>query len=281
MIPAIHTKTTAFFVDDDKAFLNDLNDLLPQSHFFRLFTNPLEALEEVKAHSQRQTDTSSLYGLKSANFGQALSVIVVDHRMKPIDGIEFCRRLDSHAPKRIMLTSHATKDLAIKALNDKLIDIFLLKTEDDILTKLSLAMHKCTMDFFNEVSTSIDGFKNRRNPLANERFAEFFIKFCEEKKIQSHHCFHDFYNIVLKDDHGKETYMTIYDDEYIDDLLVSQQAKSAQPDLIDRVIHKQAAPCFKDIDSPLIPDGIIWEKFMVPLTRLGDNLAVAIDQRSI
>jgi len=232
MIPAIHAKTTALFIDDKREFLDDLNDLLPKTHFFKFITNPLDALEEAKAHSQRCTDATSLHEFGSINFDDALSVIVVDHRMKPINGIEFCRRLGPTAAKRIMLTSHATKDLAVKAFNDKLIDAFFLKTEDDILTQLSSAMHKCTVDFFKDMSTNIDGFKNRHNPLANEILARFFFNFCQEKMIQSHSCFHDFYNIVLRDEHGKETFMTIYDDGYLDDLLASEQAKSSYAQML-------------------------------------------------
>lgn len=276
MIPAIHAKTTALFIDDKKEFLDDLNDLLPKSHFFKLVTHPLEALEQVKEHSQHRIDATLLDDFGSARFDNILSVIVVDHRMKPIDGIEFCRRLGPTAAKRIMLTSHATKDLAIKAFNDKLIDAFFLKTEEDILAKLSSAMHTCTVDFFKDISANIDGFRNRYNPLANEEFAKFFVNFCQDNKIQSYRCFHDFYNIVLMDEHGKETYMTIYDNEYVDDLLASRQAKSAQQKLIDRIISKQAAPCFKDIHSALVPDGNTWEDSMVPLKCLSSNLAVAI-----
>lgn len=280
MIPAIQAKTTALFIDDDdEQFLADLNDLLPKTHFFKTFTNPLEALEATKLHTQPyfSNQESLLNDFKSVPFGSVVSVIIVDHRMKPIDGIELCQRIKNVPSKRIMLTSYKDNDLAVKALNNKLIDAFLLKTEDNILNLLSSTIKKCTIEFFKDLSAGINGFKTKYNPLANNDFCRFFFNFCMDNNIQSHCCCHDFHNIILKDNDDKEIYMTIYDDEYLDDLLASEQAKSAKSHIIDRILSRQAAPCFKDSNTALIPDGLTWEDFMVPLTPITRNLLVAVN----
>jgi CheY-like chemotaxis protein len=277
MIPALTAKTTALFIDDDASLLRDLCDFLPKTHFFKTFTNPLEALEHIKLQTQPcfSRQESLLHDFKSAQFDTMVSVIIVDHRMTPIDGIEFCQKIESIPSKRIMLTSHATKDLAIRAFNSKLIDAFLLKTEDNILDMISSIIQKCTIDFFKDISAGINGFKSKYNPLVNEDFSKFFFDFCISKKVQSHCCFHDFHNIVLKDNHGKEIYMTIYDDDHLGDMLVSEQAKSAKPHIIDLILSKRAAPCFKDTNTALIPDGLMWENFMVPLIHVTQNLFLA------
>lgn len=279
MIPAIKAKTTAFLVDDKREFLNDLKDMLPDTHFFTSFTNPLDALEKIKLQSQPgfTRQASLLKDFKATEFEKIVSVIIVDHRMKPINGYELCQQIGSASPKRIMLTSHASKDLAVKAFNNKLIDAFLLKTEDNILELLSSTIEKCTLDYFNDVSIGINGFKTKNNPLIDPDFTKFFNSFCAEHKIESHCCFHNFYNILLRDQSGKETYMSIYDADHLDDLLDSEQAKSVNQNVLNLILTRQAAPCFKDTESAFIPDGDIWNQFMVPLKTVAENLFIAIN----
>ena len=283
MIPALIAKTTALLVDDEETILRDLSDLLPKTHFFRTHTDPIKALEDAKRSPQPNLNRldSAIDDFGSARFDAAISVIVVDHRMDPIDGIEFCERLGRTAAKRIMLTSHANKDLAIRALNAKLIDVFLLKTDDDIINKLSAAIQSCTLEFFKDASAGLAGFRNKRNPLMNESFATFFLKFCSDENIQSHCCFHDFHNIILKDKQNREIFMTLFDDEYLDDLLISEQAKSADSQIIDRIRQKKEAPCFKDITTALIPEGATWGNFLVPLVPITSDLCVAIHNRTL
>ena len=139
MIPAISAKTIAFLVDDETSILRDLCDFLPKTHFFKAYTNPEEALENIRLHTHPyfSSQESLLPDFKSVPFDKVVSVIVVDHRMKPIDGVEFCQQLGSWPSKRIMLTSYDNKDLAVKAFNEKLIDAFLVKSDDNILNILS------------------------------------------------------------------------------------------------------------------------------------------------
>jgi CheY-like chemotaxis protein len=278
MIPALSAKTTTLFVDDDASLLRDFCDFLPHSHFFKTFTNPLDALEIIQP--QIRLGCSNLESLwrdfLSNKFSEMVSVIVVDHRMEPIDGIEFCKRLGSAPVKRIMLTSHATKDVAIKAFNNNLIDAFLLKTDSDIFNTLSATMEKCTIDFFKDASAGIEGFRRKQNPLSDEDLSKFFFDFCETKNIVSYCCFHDFNNIFLTDNKNNKIFLTIYDNEHVDDLLSSEQAKSAKHQVIDAILKKQSAPCFKNTSSPLIPDGTAWESFMVPLKLVSDDLFIAI-----
>lgn len=278
MIPALNTKTNMLLVDDDSYLLRDLCDFLPKSHSFKTFTNPIAGLNYVKTLPQAKAGEKEFLfnDFKSAKFESMTSVIVVDYSMEPINGLEFCEKLDNTTAKRIMLTSHATKDLAIQAFNNKLIDVFLLKTESDMLDNLAKAINKCTIDFFKDISVGIEGFNSKHNPLSCSHFSQFFLDFCISNKIQSHCCFHDFYNILLKDIHGKEIFMAIYDNEHLEDLLCSEQAESAELHVIDQIKNRQAAPCFKDTGRALIPDGAAWGKLMVPLTSVSQDLAVAI-----
>lgn len=279
MIPALSAKTTALLVDDDTSILRDLCDFLPKSHFFKTFTNPLEGLAAAQSQIHIGPNQDSLWQDFSANrFNDVVSVIVVDYRMKPIDGIEFCKRLGPVPAKRIMLTSYRTQNLAINAFNDNLIDAFLLKTDRNIFDTLSSMIKKCTTNFFNDASAGIDGFRNKRNPLSDENLSKFFFDFCLQNNIASFCCFHDFNNLFLRDGDGKQIFLTIYDEEYVEDLLSSEQAESAPSQVIDAIVKKQAAPCFKNTRDALIPNGAEWKNFMVPLTSISERLFVAIDQ---
>jgi hypothetical protein len=160
---------------------------------------------------------------------------------------------------------------------NKLIDAFLFKNEDNILDLLSATIQKCTIDFFNELSMSINGFRNSKNPLVNENFKTFFNNFCRDNDIKSYCCFHDFYNIVSINKQEQEKYISIYDNEHLDDLLISEQAQSARSSIIDKILNRQAAPCFRNKTTPMMPDGEMWERFMVPLTSISDDLFIAVN----
>ena len=60
---------------------------------------------------------------------QPVALIVSDHRMPEMTGIEFLARSKEHAPvaKRVLLTAYADTDVAIKAINEIDLDHYLMK----------------------------------------------------------------------------------------------------------------------------------------------------------
>ncbi len=271
MIPAVTLRTSAFFIDDERDFISDLIEFLPNTHEIEIFTDPLEAIDELARRpkicaEQVKQDTAT-----------GPSVLIVDHCMMPIDGIEFCNRTKDHRAKRIMLTSRFSKDEAIDALNQKIIDAYLFKWDVNISEKLAATIARCTRDFFIDLSKDMPDYKSSSNPLLNPSFTAFFDDFCRRHNVVEHFYFHDFHCLRLLTDEGTERFVTIYNDDQFEDLINSEQALSADAHTLDLLNKRLSAPCLRNINSPQMPDGAQWNSLLVPLLPIGNGLFVAVN----
>src|SRR5690606_11792283 len=95
MIPAVMVKTCIFFIDDKDDFIRELIGFLPKSHNMEIFTNPLDALTELAKRPEPYIDETGLV-FQPPNMDAVPSVMIVDQRMTPIDGIELCKRARGH-----------------------------------------------------------------------------------------------------------------------------------------------------------------------------------------
>jgi two-component system, probable response regulator PhcQ len=122
---------TVLFVDDDPNVLTGLRVALWQTDYITLLAeNPTEALALLQQ--------------------QAVDVIISDHMMPGMNGLEFLKLARDRRPDcvRIMLTGHADKEMAIEAINDGEIYRFLIKPIDrtELLVTLHLACEKLELE---------------------------------------------------------------------------------------------------------------------------------------
>lgn len=278
MFPAFRAKTSAIFVDDEREFLDDICDFLPKTHNFIKVQDPKSSLELIQnnlSHHKNfpfKTLDNLWRDFAKFPFEEIISVAVIDYQMAPMDGIELCNSIKAPFIKKIMLTSYAQEKLAIKALNNKIIDAFLLKTDENIETNLARAMEDCTKQFFCDLSGWLKNYQNHQNPLLSAKADEYLSKFLKEKNISHYCCFHDFNTVWLKTNDAKEHYLTIYSDDTLEELLATDQSLCAQKELISEISNKKAAPCFPYTGKALIPEGINWASFMRPLIKIDSNL---------
>lgn len=111
---------TVMCVDDDEFFLGSLEELLcssPRSGYpgfalkFEFFQDPLSALEAVGARSE------------------SLAVAICDQVMPGMQGTDLLNRIKEISPRarRVLLTGYAGLESAIRAINERLLDKYLIK----------------------------------------------------------------------------------------------------------------------------------------------------------
>jgi CheY-like chemotaxis protein len=109
---------------------------------------------------------------------EQVSVVVVDYDMPEIDGLEFCRNLKNKAVKKILLTGKADEQTAVRAFNEKTIDRFIRKQDDDVMARLNRAIAELQREHFEQVehmladALSVGSHLFLRDPAFAERFAE-------------------------------------------------------------------------------------------------------------
>ena len=121
------TKHTILFVDDEENVLKAL---------VRLFRNQDHSL---------LTATSPRDGLKKIS-ENLVSLVVADHRMPEMTGVEFLQCVEEKSPDtvRIMLTGHADLEVAVEAINQGEIYRFIRKPwdEDEMKTTVTQALER-------------------------------------------------------------------------------------------------------------------------------------------
>lgn len=116
-------EVTLLFVDDEQHILNALNRTV-RGEGYRVLTStdPESALDIVR--------------------DEGVDIVVSDHLMPKMDGIEFLARVREIKPDtlRIILTGHAQLDMAMDAINKGQVYKFMTKPWDDASLRQELRM---------------------------------------------------------------------------------------------------------------------------------------------
>jgi len=211
-LPCFYYSTTAVIIDDDQIFLENIVTNLSNRISYQLFDNPKDAFiflhdqEHYAPHPQEflcsfidSSDDSVQYGKHPLNVNFAAirnklynknrfsipSVIVVDHDMPDINGVEFCRNFIDFPIKKIMLTGVADHKIAINAFNDGIIDKFIMKDDPNIFQTLNKAIYEMQHEYFIGLSELIISniTASTFSYLSHKKFIKFFFEFIKNQAI--------------------------------------------------------------------------------------------------
>lgn len=193
--------TTTVFVDDDDDFLYSIAlgiDRLP----YRSFSTPAQGLAYVNRFSDSyDSPGDNLWPAGSPGisklFSRAISklqdpqrfaepsVLVVDHSMPGMTGLDLCAQITNPNIKRVLLTGVADERLAIEALNIELIDFYISKREERLAPRLKgIISHLETRYFQDLYGWSRDSGVRRLLPqLFDPAFADYFEDLLERLEI--------------------------------------------------------------------------------------------------
>lgn len=199
--------TTAVFIDDEKIFLDALKNRMSSDLSCKTFNNPIEALKAIEDSNPllyRKIDHPFLLddqlnesepdiwgiGLRWDSFTKiiydinrfdTLSVVIVDYMMPELNGIDFCKRLQGNPIKKIMLTANADHSMAVKALNDGIIDCFLVKDSPNLFIELIEKIELFQKDYFHNQIDRIFGSFFQKIYMDNDgAFFNFYEKLKNE-----------------------------------------------------------------------------------------------------
>lgn len=202
-IQPFHFPTTVAFVDDSLQFLSNLSLQLDSRLAYRLYSSPFAALVALNGSAQMPPVAERFFSLyrhrndksvarhvidvsldmihrevHNEHRFEQVSVVVVDYDMPEIDGLELCRSLKSKALKKILLTGKADEQTAVRAFNEKTIDRFIRKQDDDVMSQLNRAIAELQREHFDQIehmladALSVGSHLFLRDAAFAERFAE-------------------------------------------------------------------------------------------------------------
>lgn len=201
LIPPFYHPTTVALVDDSADFLANASLALDPGLACRLFQSPcavLEALERVAVaplsirqlfslYRQREDEDEGRHVIdvrlsmihrqvhNERRFEQ-LSVLVVDHDMPEMNGLELCRRVSNPLIKKILLTGKVDERVAVQAFNAGLIDRFIRKQDDSAMASLNVAIAEMQVRHFQQMERTLSETLSVGPPrfLSDPAFAAHF-----------------------------------------------------------------------------------------------------------
>jgi CheY-like chemotaxis protein len=273
--------TTFIFIDDASDFLKNLSLKLNENLAYRTFFDPQEALKFLTTLHTKQPFTRELIsnlkssGIDLSELGEKfekqersttyvsvdvsrlhqviysakrfneVAVVVVDYAMPQMNGLEFCRelkkRLKNTPIKILMLTGQADERLGVDALNQRLVDRFLLKSTDHFETVLDHTLNELQQQYFQDLSKTV--IQNlTSNPyccLDDPTFQQIFAKLCQENHIIEYYLVNDMGSYLMLDIEGNPSWFVVQTERDLENLYDSVVANEAPKDMIQDVKRRR------------------------------------------
>ena len=205
--------TTTLIIDDEPLLLESIESTLSNTTLCKSFHNTKSALEYAQTSNKHYLDIEDFLSTHSNDYEfsqiiqgdifvrlkasywfhmiqsdtrfSELSVAIVDYYMPFMNGIDLCRKLKHLPMKKIMLTGLASKELAVEAFNEKIIDSFILKQDVNLVEKLSEEIKELQKEYFIDKTKTIKfALSHKETQFINEpAFHKRFHQILKENDI--------------------------------------------------------------------------------------------------
>ena len=217
LVPTHKYKTRVVFFDDDIQFLEELQDTVVSSKYELIFVNNLNdftrlitesyhmkedlpsilepidnELSDLSDSEVLRFDLSRFREIKRiANKEKEVAAVIVDHNLERLNGIDVCAELKDNAVERILLTGDCDYSVALNAMNDKKIQVFIDKLAfsnrftdllDDDLDRILLRNIDIAVDRY---FIGKDSYNN--NLLSNPQFKKLYKSIVKSHNIIEHY----------------------------------------------------------------------------------------------
>lgn len=286
--------TTVVLIDDNSSFIDSTAFNLGDKFPLKAFTNPNKALEcfnsqpalktfrqhlfmaddEEGDHFMMNVDLRSVdqFIYDSQRF-EEIGVLVIDQAMPEIKGIDFCRKLNRHKMRIILLTGEADHKFAVDAFNEGLIHQFILKSDSDLKRAVLDGVKRQQQEYFLTQSNAIlDNAEPQSDPLRTQLsdpvFAGFFTDLCQRLNIIEYYIVDSEGSFLLMDDKAKVTFFVVKNAEAIDGYYdFAIRAENVPPSVLASLQNHTHVPFFyssEDLQTP--PER--WDSKLHPATVL-------------
>ncbi|ADZ92935.1 response regulator transcription factor [Marinomonas mediterranea] len=296
VINAYYHPTTAVFLDDHRAFLNSVPLALEDDIAYQAFSTPHNALEYINNHTCHDsliqkndfiTDGSKAhhYTLNAAiieskaRFNERFaepSVLITDYALSGYDlnGLEVCESIKHPNVKKVLLTGVADEQIAIEALNNKVIDYYIKKSSPDVFKLVNQLIHQYQQDYIRETTQVIHESLKLSKPLIEDpAIIEYFYSI-----LKQHHTFE--YQVLIESTASSLDFLLLDESAQVKRLLVLDpddlavhvevaQDAHADDELLDELRSGNKIPFFPTADGFYHPDiKKEWENYLHPCVEI-------------
>ena len=290
ILPIYHPTTVAF-IDDQPAWLDILSTQLPDDIAFECFHTPRNALQKI--NKERNVTTSSFADYRNPEyllregyttdfdcFSQALSgadrfsdisVVIVDFHMPDMNGLEFCQRINNRNIRKIILTDMVNENIAMKALNDGVIDGFVRKSEKDMAGKLLPMIRAAQKEYFFRSSANVDSLKESRLQfLQDEDFIALFRSLCQKHGVAEHYVSANPNGIAMLDLEANVTFLAIFTENDLQSHYKIARDRQAPHALLSALASRQFV-FWQGFSGAYTDQCNDWISALYPVQRIHEN----------
>jgi CheY-like chemotaxis protein len=212
-----------------------------------------------------------------------ISVVFVDYEMPGMNGEELCVSLRQILPnpvKIVMLTAEADDQIAIKLLNEGLIDQFLRKSQLGLTRKLKEVRADMQAQYFLDLTNPIMAglVANNASFLNDASFRVMFDKVCADVRASSYFLLEPSGSFLLVDDDAKPTWLVVKTLDEMRELAGLLEDSGVPPALADRIRSGELIPYFLDSTTYIDPGDGAFEQRLCPgeIVKGDRNYAYAV-----
>jgi CheY-like chemotaxis protein len=277
---AFSFKTQIVLIDDNKLFLNALNNKLSNNYQVNSFFDPYKAINHILSNyeenliinasnfvievTNEDDDNSNYYSVEfskikslvdNSNKNNTISVVIVDYSMPLMNGIEFCEKI-AHLPiLKIMLTGHADFNIAIDAFNRGIIDRFLVKDCSNMYKAITENIDLMQNEFFEKQSYPLlNCLSANKNTLINScEYKDHFRKIIRQLNAIEYYMLDALGGYLIISEQGVHYYFVVLLDMQLDVFIDIAKNSHATPDLLKKLENKTHAPILLKEEDYKIP----------------------------
>ena len=241
-ITACYFPTKVLLIDDKKRYMMGLKSKLNKANAsYTMHSDSVEVLnylqndykyspfldrcinrpeEDERDHRSIDVDINAIRNeIYKPNRFDEISVVIVDHEMPALTGLEMCKQLGSTPYKKLMLTAEVEDEKAIQAFNDGLIDKFMVKSADNFYNVLNNTICNLQKDYFREQSLLIINSITQETEFQDSSclndpvFIKFFNELCAEHDFCEYYLTNANGGFMFLDVNGNPSWLVVKDEE--------------------------------------------------------------------
>jgi CheY-like chemotaxis protein len=293
--------TTVVAVDDNEIFLNNLPYNLDKKVNYKLFSVFSEAINYIDEHKNNfpkaedflmQTEDFLTGTLLNVNIPKIYNylynpkrfetpaVIIVDHDMPGMTGIELCHALKNYPVKKIMLTGVADDKTAIQAFNEGIIHKFVHKNNPDVFKTIDLAIKDLQVSYFAEISKLL--IKTIKNAtfsfLRNNDYDELLSQILQKNQICEFYLTNSRGSMLLLTATGDMIWLVVQSDKEISMCHQIAKDNDAPDEILQPLLNKQKLLCLfseSDYEKPAKE----WSSYLYKANNFKDIYYAIVDEK--
>lgn len=288
-VEALFFPTRIILVDDDQDFLTSVSRYLSKFFSVETFNDPQKAHDYIiknqewldnlnsSTFTQEEDEDSTEISLdlvkihqfaKSTEKYNSSVVVISDHDMPGMNGIQLFEKLAKTSVMRIFLTGKADLKLTLDAFNRGLVDKFLIKNTDKMLDEIIMNIKACQKAFFSKISYPILTRLNIPidSLLNKNEFAFDFMDIVQNHEASEYYLIDTTGSFLIKTNTGKIKYFICMLERQFDDYLSFANTSRAPSRVLECLKNRTHAPVFALEENDKLP-AKEWEKIFYPFEK--------------